>query len=156
MMLTKMEKPIISLATDEEREWTAELLAGTEPWITLGVTIDKCLKSCTDPDYLLYVAHLGGKPCGSIILHKRGVAGSPYIKSIAVSGEFRSHGIGAKLIEFTENLFRNEAKHLFLCVSSFNSRARSFYERLGFEAVGEFKDYIVEGKSEILMHKRLI
>jgi [ribosomal protein S18]-alanine N-acetyltransferase len=151
-----MEKPIITPATDDEREWTAQLLAGSEPWITLGVTLEKCRISCNDPEYLLYVAHLAGKPCGSVLIHKRGVAGSPYIKSIAVSDEFRSHGIGAVLIEFTENLFRNEAKHLFLCVSSFNARARSFYERLGFEAVGEFKDYIVEGKSEILMHKRII
>jgi len=33
--------------------------------------------------------------------------------------------------------------------------ARAFYERLGFRAVGEFQDYIIEGASEILMHKRL-
>jgi ribosomal protein S18 acetylase RimI-like enzyme len=47
------------------------------------------------------------------------------------------------------------AKHMFLCVSSFNGRARRFYERRGYSQVGEFPDYIVEGASEILMHKRL-
>ena len=58
-------------------------------------------------------------------------------------------------MEFAEDLFRREARHIFLCVSSFNTRARAFYERLGFCAVGEFQDYIIEGASEILMHKRL-
>lgn len=58
-------------------------------------------------------------------------------------------------MEFAENLFREEARHLFLCVSSFNARARSFYERRGYQAVGELEDYVIEGASEILMHKRL-
>jgi ribosomal-protein-alanine N-acetyltransferase len=89
-------------------------------------------------------------------LHKRGVASSPYVKSIVVSDKYRGFGIGKALMEFAENLFRNEAKHIFLCVSSFNQRARAFYERLGYEAVGELKDYIIDGESEILMHKRLV
>jgi ribosomal protein S18 acetylase RimI-like enzyme len=58
-------------------------------------------------------------------------------------------------LEFAEELFRGGAKHIFLCVSSFNSRARSLYERCGYKVVGEFKDYVIEGASEILMHKRL-
>jgi RimJ/RimL family protein N-acetyltransferase len=40
-------------------------------------------------------------------------------------------------------------------VSSFNERARRLYERHGYAAAGELKDYIVEGVSETLMHKRL-
>jgi ribosomal protein S18 acetylase RimI-like enzyme len=152
-----MEKPEITLATEEEREWTAKLLFESEPWITLGITFERCLVNCTDPEFMLYVAHIQGNPCGSIILDKRGIAGSPYLKSIAVSKDYRSYGIGAALMEFAENLFRNEScKHFFLCVSSFNTRARAFYKRLGYEAVGEFKDYIIEGQSEILMYKRLI
>jgi ribosomal protein S18 acetylase RimI-like enzyme len=105
---------------------------------------------------MLYIAHINEKPCGALVIHRRGLASSPYVKSIVVSDEYRSHGVGAILMEFAENLFRNDAKHIFLCVSSFNSRARAFYERLGYEAVGELKDYIIEGESEIIMHKRLI
>ena len=48
-----------------------------------------------------------------------------------------------------------EARHLFLCVSSFNHRAYAFYERQGYSPVGVLEDYVVEGASEILMHKRL-
>ena len=63
--------------------------------------------------------------------------------------------IGRAMVEFAEQLFRSEFRHLFLCVSSFNTRARALYERLGFTVVGEFKEYIIPGASEFLMHKRL-
>ncbi len=44
---------------------------------------------------------------------------------------------------------------MFLCVSSFNGRARALYERHGYRTVGELADYVVDGLSEILMVKRL-
>ncbi len=150
-----MEDLAISSATYEERDWTAELLARSEPWITLGVTLDQSRKVCRDPEYLVYVARCRGVLCGAMVLHRRGVASSPYIKSIAVAEDFRGCGIGASLMTFAENLFRADANHVFLCVSSFNRRARTFYERLGYGAVAELKDYVIEGASEILMHKRL-
>jgi len=150
-----MERPAITRATNEELDWTADLLAGSEPWITLGVSVERCREACRNPEHLIYVAHLEGRPCGAIVLHPRGVAGSPYVKSIAVAEPFRGQGIGGDLMEFAENLFRGEARHIFLLVSSFNSRARAFYERRGFRAVGEFQDYVIEGASEILMHKSL-
>jgi ribosomal protein S18 acetylase RimI-like enzyme len=149
------DKVAIAAASDEEREWAASLMARSEPWITLGATLESCRASCWDPDYLLYIAHRDGRPRGAILLQRRGVASSPYVKSIAVEGEYRSQGIGAALLEFAEKLFRGEARHLFLCVSSFNRRAYSFYEKQGYSAVGVLEDYVVEGAAEILMHKRL-
>jgi RimJ/RimL family protein N-acetyltransferase len=44
---------------------------------------------------------------------------------------------------------------VFLCVSSFNERARALYEQLGYETVGELRDYVVRGQSEWLMRKTL-
>jgi hypothetical protein len=40
-------------------------------------------------------------------------------------------------------------------VSSFNPDARRLYERLGYSVVGELKDLIVPGHSEILLRKTL-
>jgi ribosomal protein S18 acetylase RimI-like enzyme len=83
------------------------------------------------------------------------VAGSPYIASIATASECRGKGVGSRLLQFAEDLFRPESNHIFLCVSSFNPRARRLYERCGYEVVGEFQDYVIRGASELLMHKRL-
>ncbi len=142
-------------ADDQDREWVAALLAGSEPWTTLGATIDKCRATCRHPEYLVYVARSDGRRCGAIVLHPRGLASSPYIKSIAIAEGFRSRGFGALLMDFAEDLFRGESRHVFLCVSSFNTRARAFYERRGYRAVGEFVDYVIEGASETLLCKRL-
>jgi ribosomal protein S18 acetylase RimI-like enzyme len=152
---TSSEPLDIQQATDDERNWAAHLIATSEPWITLKTTVEQSIKICRDPEYMIYVAHYAGQPCGAIILHPRGLASSPYIKTVVVAEAFRSRGVGARLIQFAEDHFRENAKHLFLCVSSFNKRARTFYEALGYVPVGEFKDYVIEGESELLLYKRL-
>lgn len=151
----KNDRIEIAPATARERAWAANLLARSEPWTTLGVTLRQCRRNCHDPEYRLYVARVADRPCGALILDPRGVAGSPYVKSIAVDPASRSHGIGAALMAFAERLSAAHARHMFLCVSSFNTRARLFYRRLGYRQVGRFKDYILAGADELLMHKRL-
>ena len=146
----------IAPATDDEREWCAELMAVSEQWITLGRELEGCRVVCHHPEYVLLVAHEREEPCGFILLHPRGVAGSPYIASIAVAEPFRRRGIGTLLLDSAEARFAGSARHIFLCVSSFNQRARRLYERRGYVVAGEFKDYVIDGASEILMHKRLV
>jgi [ribosomal protein S18]-alanine N-acetyltransferase len=150
-----MDKITIHEASETERDMASRLLASSEPWITLGITREQCDRNCHDPEYLLYIADFENRPGGIILLDPRGVAGSPYIKSIAVFPEFRGLGVGTELLSYAEELFREKSHHLFICVSSFNHKARKLYERCGYEALCEFKDYIIEGASEILMHKRI-
>ena len=40
-----------------------------------------------------------------------------------------------------------------MCVSSFNPDALRLYRRLGYMIVGELRDYLVAGHSEILLRK---
>jgi ribosomal protein S18 acetylase RimI-like enzyme len=150
-----MEQLKINKATPEGRNWAATLLSTNDPWITLGVLPEKIRDTLNDPEFQVYIAHHFETACGVIIIDPRGIAGSPYIKSIAVEKDFRSSGVGAALIQFAENQFKSTSRYIFLCVSSFNSRARAFYEKLGYTVIGEFKDYIIDGASEILMSKRL-
>jgi ribosomal protein S18 acetylase RimI-like enzyme len=142
-------------ATTDDREWSAQLMASSEPWITLGRKLDTCRIICHNPEYVVFVAHEGESRYGFVLLHRRGVVGSPYLATIAVHPDWRSRGIGSRLIRFAEDYFRSHARHIFLCVSSFNHRARILYERLGYRQVGELPDYLIDGASEYLMHKRL-
>jgi ribosomal protein S18 acetylase RimI-like enzyme len=150
-----MQQIIISEASDEERYIAASMIASSEPWITLGTTLDTCLKFCLDREYLVFAARFGSEVCGVMVIHPRGLASSPYLKSIVVGSNFRSMGIGKALLGYAEEYFRKTSKHFFMCVSSFNPRARALYERLGYAKVGEFEDYILDGESEILLHKRI-
>jgi ribosomal protein S18 acetylase RimI-like enzyme len=150
-----MDQLDIQLAGIEDVEWSARLMVSADPWIRLGIPFEKCRKNCGDPEFNLFIARLANKRCAMILLDPRGVAGSPYIKSIAVDEGFRNRGIGTELIAFAEQLYREDHSYIFLCVSSFNNRARKLYERLGYRVMGEFDDYIVKGESEILMCRRL-
>lgn len=80
--------------------------------------------------------------------------GEPYIAAVVVAEEFRSKGIGSRMLEFAEQAFA-EARHTYLCVSSFNSRVLPLYRRHGYVKVGELPDLIADGFSELLMCKRL-
>jgi ribosomal protein S18 acetylase RimI-like enzyme len=107
------------------------------------------------PSDVLEIADRGGERCGLVLVRPAGVAGAPYVVSIAVAATHRSQGVGAALLTNVEQAYRSRSRHLFLCVSSFNARARHFYERHGFKAIGTLQDFIIEGADEILMHKPL-
>lgn len=145
----------IDLASDADREWCAELMAASEPWLTLGRDLATCVARCRSPEFLALMARRAGARCGFLLLDPTGVAGSPYIATIATAAAVRGQGVGSALLEAAEGWFP-EARHMFLCVSSFNTRARQLYERRGYAKVGEFPDYVIAGASEILMHKRLV
>jgi ribosomal protein S18 acetylase RimI-like enzyme len=146
---------MIVRANVEERNWAARLFSVSEPWTTLGVTLDECLKFCTDPEYDVYIASNDNTLCGAMVVHPRGLASYPYLKSIVVPESFRGKGIGQTLIRFAEERYISISKHIFICVSSFNPRARKLYENLGYKRVGELNDILIEGESEILLYKRL-
>ncbi len=149
--------PTISVlpATDTDRSWAAALLSGQEPWVTLGVSYQTCLANCTDPDLDLYIAHREGVRCGMMLIHPKGFAGSPYIKSIATDPDLRNTGAGFTMMHFIEEKYGSYTGHIALCVSSFNTRAKHFYQRSGYRQVGVLQDYIISGASEIIMVKKI-
>ncbi len=130
----------------------ATLMSTSEPWTLIGRTYDESIALVTDPSKEAWVAHDGDRFLGFILLVLRG-AFVGYIQIIAVSAEARGTGVGSKLIEFAERRIFSQFPNVFLCVSSFNPRARALYERLGYQLVGELKDYLVRGASEFLMRK---
>ncbi len=144
----------IGPAHDTDAEWCARTMASTDPWITLLRNYEQCLARLRRPGHVVLMARNDTERCGFILLHPSGAMGAPYIVSIAVAPNWRGKGIGAALLDAAEMQFP-EARHIFLCVSSFNERARALYERRGYAPVGVLKDYIIPGASEILMHKRL-
>jgi ribosomal-protein-alanine N-acetyltransferase len=142
-------------ASEADREWCAHVMASSDPWITLQRDFNGCRSYLSRPGADLFLARDETRqPRGFIFLAPYGFASSPYVASIGVVPEFRSRGVGDKLLAFAEQRYRDR-KHLFLLVSSFNSRAQHFYQRHGFEFIGELKDYIVAGHSELIFHKRL-
>jgi [ribosomal protein S18]-alanine N-acetyltransferase len=144
----------IAVAAAEDYEWCARVMASSEPWITLGRDLEGCRSALLRPGTELFVARDQDLPAGFILIAPYGLAGSPYIASIAVASEARGRGVGSQLLRFAEERFAQRG-HMFLLVSSFNQRAQQLYRRHGYEFVGELKDYVVQGQSELILHKRL-
>jgi ribosomal protein S18 acetylase RimI-like enzyme len=138
-----------------DHEWAAGVMAGSDPWMTLGRSYDACLAACRDLQDELFIAETGGERCGLVLVRPRGIAGAPYIVSIAAAASFRSRGVGHAMIASVAERVARHARHLFLCVSSFNPRAKAMYEREGFVQVGELPDFCIDGASELLMCLRL-
>ena len=127
-------------------------MANSEPWITLGRTYEESLQIITDPSKEVYLARLERELSGFIILNMKG-AFIGYIQTICIDPKWRSKGLGTSLLRFAEERIFSEIPNVFLCVSSFNPEAKRLYEREGYETIGELRDYILRGYSEILMRK---
>ena len=145
----------IEPAQPSDKEWSARLMASTDPWITLGRTYDLCLARVNRAGSSLFVARRDGQLAGFLLMDQYGVAGSPYVASVACTAETRGQGIGSAMLDFAESLYP-QARFIFLCVSSFNTEARRLYERRGYTLVGELKDYSMDGASGALMWKELV
>jgi ribosomal protein S18 acetylase RimI-like enzyme len=142
------------LQHDDEVSQCARLMADSEPWITLQRNYEESLRILRNPSKEVYVAVIKTKVAGFIILDMNG-SFKGYIQTLAVKPEWRNQGIGSQLIRFAEERIFRDAPNVFMCVSSFNQEAQRLYIRLGYERIGELKDYIISGHSEILLRKTI-
>ena len=140
------------LETREEAEACARMMAGTDPWITLRLGYDACLRDVLDETRARYVAYEGERLAGVLILNLKG-SFVGYIQTVCAAPEYRGQGVGTALVAFAEERIFREHRNVFICVSDFNPGARRLYERLGYRLVGELTDYIVAGRSELLLRK---
>ncbi|MDF1576510.1 MAG: GNAT family N-acetyltransferase [Bacteroidales bacterium] len=152
--MKEMELNIIRISTEKEKTACAEIMAGSEPWITLGIYMDHIMKILNDPLHEVFAAYIKDEIVGSMVIHTKG-AFPAYLKSIAVKQGPGGQELVEQMMDFIENEIFSTYKNLFLCVSSFNTEARQFYIKLGYERIGELKDYLVEGHDEILMRKTI-
>ena len=140
------------METEREAQTCARLMAGSEPWITLGRGYDTSLRVVQDPTREVYIAREADEIAGFVILCMTG-AFVGYIQTICIHPSRRGQGVGSRLVAFAEARILRESPNVFMCVSSFNHDARRLYQKLGYQVIGELTDYIVQGHSEILLRK---
>ena len=104
----------------------------------------------------LFVALRDNEDClGFMYFMPKGVFGSyPYLHILAVKEEWRHLGIGKQLIKyFEENSSDYSPAKYFITVDDFNPQARKLYESLGYQCVGELKDFYRNGITSYIMMK---
>lgn len=142
----------IRKASGGDVQWCADLMARSEPWITLRRDRESALGQLADRSKELYVAMDGDERLGFGLIDMRGPFAG-YIQSLCVAAKCRNCGHGTRLLRFAEGRILRDEPNVFLCVSSFNADVRRFYERHEYESVGELQNFIITGASEVILRK---
>ena len=145
---------IRAFASAADAQWAAHAMAESEPWITLGTGYERSLALFGNESRERYLAQVAGEPAGFLVISMQGVFVG-YVQLLGVAAKFHGQGVGRALIEFAEKRIFRETPNVFICVSDFNREARTFYAKLGYQTVGELKDFIVAGHSEFLLRKTI-
>ncbi|TAL80176.1 MAG: GNAT family N-acetyltransferase [Bacteroidetes bacterium] len=128
------------------------MMSKTDPWITLGMNFDHCLRAFDGSCKEIYVVESGKDIAGFVIIQICGTF-SGYIQTICISEHYRGRGFGTKLLKFCEERILKFSPNVFICVSSFNKGAIKLYYEFGFKLVGELDNFVKEGFTEILLRK---
>lgn len=128
-----------------------EAILNSDPWRTLFKN-KKMAKDKIRPGEKLILAKMGSKTVGLALWTPNFLRGG-YLRILSIHPEYRSLGIGEKLVaEFERQVFKSHPNS-YLCVSSFNRGAKKFYRRLGYEKIGVIEKLIHPKHDEILMRK---
>jgi ribosomal protein S18 acetylase RimI-like enzyme len=125
-------------------------------------TIDAWRFELEDPQYALRIAEAGGEPAGYVKLGPMKLPVQPSgrgieLKQLYVLGRYHGAGIANGLMDWAvDEARRRDADEIFLTVYVDNHRARRFYDRYRFEAVGRY-DFMVgsQADEDIIMRRRL-
>lgn len=114
---------------EEDIEACAEMTVTTFPWTSFGLKKEGARKFFNDRlgKELVYVATQKEGVLGFITI-KRNILYANYIRRIVVREDARSKGIGAKLVEFIEEMtYLSGLPNVFLVTTTVNEGAVKFY-----------------------------
>lgn len=130
----------------------ALMMAESDPWITLEMNYDHCIKAFEGDLKEVYIVKLNEEIVGFVILQIGGTF-KGYIQTLCISRAYRGKGLGKKLLLFCEKRILMISPNIFICVSSFNKGAIKLYEEFGFKRIGELDNFVKEGFTELLLRK---
>ncbi|HOD55091.1 MAG TPA: GNAT family N-acetyltransferase [Candidatus Cloacimonadota bacterium] len=114
------------------------------------------LKEGFDKDTIYLAESEKGQIIGFSWFQERGIFNwFPYLHVLVVDPAYQNTGYGTALLNHFETLCyqENNAVDYFLAVGDYNIKAKSLYEKSGYQVVGPIKDLYIKGVSEILIHK---
>lgn len=132
------------------------VLASMDPWRRLGYRAEQLFSYLVrdDPALKRYAVLVDGANAGVVCMRFPWLLG-PYNELLAVYGECQGKGVGREVMGWMEESHRPQARNLWTTVSSFNARARRFYESLGFSETAVLNDLVARGCDEVLLRKQL-
>jgi [ribosomal protein S18]-alanine N-acetyltransferase len=143
---------ISPLESPDDIEWSAQLMASSDPWRKLKRDYRACRAALENPSKECYIVRVGEEAAGFLVLDMTGPFPG-YLQTICLAERARGRGIGSRAIAWAEDRIFRDSPNVFICVSSFNPDARRLYERLGYSLVGTLRGFFVDEHDELLMRK---
>ncbi|TCT17191.1 acetyltransferase (GNAT) family protein [Natranaerovirga pectinivora] len=78
----------------------------------------------------------------------------PLLRLIAVNKAYRRKGFGTEILKIYESKYKGKVDRIFLCVSSFNDKAKALYLLVGFKEVGKIDGLYPCKRASPLHNKR--
>jgi len=135
----------------------APQLAKLVPWSTYQFTSDTLVHSLAaeQPNAPRFLIRAGDKKIGIVGVQLNWLRG-PYLQFLGILPPHQGRGLGAAVLHWLESEARRMGdRNVWVCVSSFNVRAISFYERHGFRRAALLEGLIQEEHNELLLRKRI-
>jgi GNAT superfamily N-acetyltransferase len=139
-----------------EAQSLAAALVAMDPWRTLEYRADAVARYLSRPDPTLFrfTIRSSRATAGVLCLRYPWLKGI-YLELLALFPPHQGTGLGREIMSWTEARVRTHTKNFWVTVSSFNHRARRFYQDLGFAQVACLQNLIKEGYDELLLRKIL-
>jgi GNAT superfamily N-acetyltransferase len=136
-------------------ERLAAAIVAMSPWSVMNYPADAMARflATADGNVSRYLIEIGAEQAGAVSVRSPWLKG-PYLELLALLPKAQGQGIGARILSwFEQRALALEARNLWVCASSFNTRALRFYWRHGFEQAATLPGLVVDGYEEILLRK---
>jgi diamine N-acetyltransferase len=133
----------------------AAAIVAIPPWSVMNYPADAMARFLSTADGCVsrYAIEIGGEQLGALSVRSPWLKG-PYLELLALLPVAQGQGIGSSILTwFEQEVLEHGSRNLWVCASSFNTRALRFYERHGFEQAATLPGLVVDGYGEILLRK---
>lgn len=135
----------------------ADAFAAMLPWKAYPFTASqlRAYLAKGEPGAPRYLVTVNGAAAGAMGLRLEWLRG-PYLQFLGILPAFQGRGLGAAVLGWMEREARAAGqRNLWVAASDFNLDALRFYTRAGFVAAARIDDLVLDGRTEILLRKRL-
>jgi GNAT superfamily N-acetyltransferase len=136
-------------------ERLAAAIVAMPPWSVMNYPAEAMARflATSDGSASRYGVEIGGEQAGAVSIRSPWLKG-PYLELLALLPKAQGQGIGGHILAwFEREALRGGARNLWVCASSFNTRALRFYKRHGFEQAASLPGLVMDGYEEILLRK---
>lgn len=147
----------LGLMTPDEAKAAGAISASIEPWrgYALPQADVTAFLATTDADAPRFAVRSNGSFAGALVVRRNWFCG-PYVQMLMIVPHCQGRGFGSALLRWVETEARlGSSRNLWIAVTSTNAVARKLYERTGFTLAAELDGLVADGKTELLLRKRL-